>query len=107
MKTFAGKNIIHEIDGRPEEYAIREYFELVVQLRDFRVCAKAYKSAVIGSTTYVALVEAWGVNFHVSRWFRDEPMKFQSGISTFAGAKKIATTWLREVCKQDEQESDK
>ena len=101
MKTFAGKKVVHEGSRNAEDY------ELAVNLKDFRLGARAYKSAVIGSTTYVALVEAWGVNFHVSRWFRDEPMRFQSGISTFAGAKKIATTWLREVCKQDDQESDK
>jgi hypothetical protein len=100
MKTFAGKKVIHEGSRNKED------FELVVQLKDFRACAKAYKNATKGSNTFVALAEDWGVNFHVPKWYRDQSLRFETGIAMFDEAKKLSTKWLREMCKRDDQGDD-
>ena len=100
MKTFAEKKVIYELHDK-------ENFTLVVQMKDFRACAKAYKNTN-GSRTFVALAEAWGVNFHAPQWYRnwisDGRDRFKTGISTFDEAEKISLEWLREMCKRDDQD---
>ena len=96
MEIFAGKKVIHESHGK-------ENFVLVVQLKDFRACAKAYKNAN-GLGTFVALAEAWGVNFHIPEWYHnwmsDDRDRFKTDIATFDEAKKMSLKWLREMIDQ-------
>ena len=98
MKIFAGKTVIYESRGK-------ENFALVVQLKDFRACAKAYKNAG-GSGAFVALAEDWGVNFHIPEWYHnwmsDGRERFKTGISTFDEAKEMSVNWLRDMCKRDD-----
>ena len=102
VKTFAGKKVIRESYNKE-----KEKFELAVRMRDFRACARAYKAAD-ASDTYVALVEEWGVNFHVPRWFRrwmlDGHDRFEPNIATFDEAKKMSLKWLREICERDDMQ---
>ena len=96
MKTFAGKHVIHEeekITKYGEEYVI------AVQLDGFRMGATAYKSAR-DKITFVARVGEWGVNFHRPTWYWKEGRKYERNIATFGEAKRIATKWLRELCKR-------
>ena len=99
MKTFAGKKVIYEFHDK-------ENFTLVVQLNDFRACAKAYKNAD-GSGTFVALAEDWGVNFHIPEWYHnwmsEGRERFKTKIATFDEAKEMSTNWLKEMCKRDDQ----
>ena len=99
MKTFTGKKVIHESHDK-------ENFALVVQMKDFRACAKAYENAN-GSGTFVALAEAWGVNFHIPEWYHnwmsDGRDRFKTGISTFDDANQLSLEWLGEMCKRDDQ----
>ena len=100
MEIFAEKKVIYEFHDK-------ENFTIVVQLKDFRACAKAYKNAA-GSRTFVALTEDWGVNFHIPEWYHnwmsDGRERFKTGISTFDEAKEMSTNWLREMCKMDDRE---
>lgn len=96
MKTFAGKKVVHEGSRNAEDY------ELAVQMKDFRAGARAYLNAS-DKKTYVALEEAWGVNFHVPDWYRNKSIRFETNITTFKEAKKLAVDWLRETCKMDDQ----
>ena len=100
VKTFAGKKVIYEFEGN-------EDFVIVVQLKDFRACAKAYKHAS-GSGAFVALAEDWGVNFHIPEWYHnwmsDGRDRFKTKIPTFDEAKEMSLEWLREMCKRDDQD---
>lgn len=97
MKTFAGKKVIHERNDI-------DRFELAVNMKEFKACAKAYLDAH-DKTTFVAIEEAWGVNYHIPEGYRREPLRFKTNISTLVEAKKIATGWLRDACKRDNAES--
>ena len=100
METFAGKKVIYKFHDK-------ENFVLVVQMKDFRACAKAYKNAN-GSGTFVTLAEAWGVNFHIPKWYHnwmsDGRDRFKTGISTFDATKEMSLEWLREMCERDDQD---
>ena len=102
MEIFAEKKVIYEFHDK-------ENFTIVVQLKDFRACAKAYKNAS-GSGAFVALAEAWGVNFHIPEWYHnwisDGRERFKTKIPTLNDAKKISLEWLGEMCERDAQDDD-
>jgi hypothetical protein len=75
-------------------------YELAVEIKGYRIVAKAYTDA--NNKKYsVASLEEWGVHqYPESKWFSSN-LKFN--IKSFETAKRVARKWLKDAIKKSKK----
>lgn len=87
-----------------ETQTLLKGFELVIAIKpDFRICAKAYQNAH-DKKTFVAMVETWGINWKVPKWFKTNSKYY---IDSFVEAKSISLNMLEEVINTAKEHNKK